>query len=366
MKVLVVGPDRQDPGGVANYYNAVFPKISDDAVTAHYLEIGSTRGHGRGLHIVLDQIRFWLAIGRINPDLIHLNPSLDIKSFLRDGLFIFLAKLRRKPVLVFFRGWQQPFEKTVAGRLNWFFRLTYARASGFVVLANAFANRLREWGITTPVYLGNTAVDNELLDGFAIAPKTETLGQLPVIRLLYLARLEKEKGVLQLLDAVRILLERELPVTLTIAGDGPMMNEVQQEVAKLGRHRDKVNIIGYVRGQAKIETLSEHHVYCFPTQYGEGMPNSVLEAMAFGMAVVTCPVGGIADFFDASHMGALIETPDPEPLAKTIATLVADRQQLLDVAQFNYIFAQQNFLASSAAKFLRTCYHEIFDPVVIR
>jgi glycosyltransferase involved in cell wall biosynthesis len=361
MKVLVVGPDRQDPGGVANYYNAVFPRLSDGAVAAHYLEIGSTRGHGRGLHIILDQIRFWRTITHINPDIIHLNPSLDLKSFLRDGMFVFLAKLRRKPVLVFFRGWQEPFEKTVSGKLKWFFKATYGRSDGFIVLAKSFSERLREWGITAPIYPGNTTVANELLEGFSIDRKIEDISGTEVVRLLYLARLEREKGVLELLDAVHMLIHRGVPVSLTIAGDGPIMNEVRQHVAKFGSHQDKVKIIGYVRGQDKKDALRTHQVYCFPTQYGEGMPNSVLEAMAFGMAVVTCPVGGIADFFENDRMGVLLKTTDPEEMAKTIAALIESRERLIDIAQYNYLYAQSRFLASTAAETLRVRYREILS-----
>ncbi len=361
MKVLVVGPNRQSPGGVANYYDAVFPRLSDDAVTAHYLVIGSALEHGYGLHIITDQIRFWRTIGQLNPDIIHLNPSLGIKSFLRDGMFVFLAKLRKKPVLVFFRGWQEPFEKTVSGQLMWFFKATYGRADGFIVLAKSFSERLREWGITTPIYLGNTTVANELLEEFSIDRKIEDITNTKIVRLLYLARLEREKGVLELLKAVHIMLEKGISVSLTIAGDGPIMGEVQQQVAKLGSQQEKIKIVGYVRGQTKIETLGTHHVYCLPTQYGEGMPNSVLEAMAFGMAVVTYPVGGIADFFDKNKMGVLLKSTNPEEIAKSIVSLIEYRERLIDIARHNYNYAQKYFLASSSAEMLRTCYGEILS-----
>jgi len=105
MRVLVVGPDRQDIGGVANYYNAVFPRLENGDEDTLYLEVGSTHGKHRGAHVVLDQVRFGKIITKYRPDVIHLNPSLDMRSFLRDGVFILQAKLRRVPVLVFFRGW---------------------------------------------------------------------------------------------------------------------------------------------------------------------------------------------------------------------------------------------------------------------
>jgi glycosyltransferase involved in cell wall biosynthesis len=228
-------------------------------------------------------------------------------------------------------------------------------------LAKSFSERLREWDITAPIYLGNTTVANELLEGFSIDRKIEDISGTEVVRLLYLARLEREKGVLELLDAVHMLIHRGVPVSLTIAGDGPIMNEVRQHVAKFGSHQDKVKIIGYVRGQDKKDALRTHQVYCFPTQYGEGMPNSVLEAMAFGMAVVTCPVGGIADFFENDRMGVLLKTTDPEEMAKTIAALIESRERLIDIAQYNYLYAQSRFLASTAAETLRVRYREILS-----
>ncbi|NOU13659.1 MAG: glycosyltransferase family 4 protein [Methylococcaceae bacterium] len=363
MKVLVVGPDRQDPGGVANYYNAVFPKLSNETVVTHYLAIGSTHSQIRGLHIVFDQLRFWQTITRFKPDIIHLNPSLDLKSFLRDGVFIFLAKQRSKPVVVFFRGWQLPFETVVSGHLNWFFKSTYKKADAFIVLANAFSDRLSKWGIDVPIYLANTAVANELLEGFSIDRKLSEIPTTDIIRLLYLARLEKKKGVLELLEAVRILLEKGIDISLTIAGDGPVMSEVRNQVENSELLGKRVSIVGYVRGQAKIEILRTHQVYCFPTQYGEGMPNSVLEAMAFGMAIVTCPVGGIADFFENERMGVLLETTDPQKISDSIATLIDNRGRLINIARYNFEYAQTHFLASSAADNLRSIYKEILNAV---
>jgi glycosyltransferase involved in cell wall biosynthesis len=361
MKVLVVGPDRNDPGGVANYYNAVFPRLSGDGVEAHYLEIGSTHGSKSRLHILGDQLRFWKMLGRLKPDIVHLNPSLDMRSFLRDGLFVFQAKLRGFKVLVFFRGWQESFERKVAGKLKWFFDRTYAKADRFIVLATSFSDRLVQWGINVPVELATTTVADELLDGFSIIEKAENIGTAEVVRLLYLARLERDKGVLELLDAVKLLLNRGVLVSLTIAGEGPMMTEVCDLVANLGEYRDRVRIAGYVRGHEKKEVLKTHHVYCFPTQYGEGMPNSVLEAMAFGMPVITCPVGGISDFFENNKMGVLLSKVEPGYMADAIESLIASHDYLAEISYYNYNYAQRRFLASNVAGTLQALYKDMYS-----
>ncbi|MEZ5541461.1 MAG: glycosyltransferase family 4 protein [Pseudomonadota bacterium] len=355
-RILLVGPSLQDQGGVANYYNAVYPRLGMPGLDIDYLQIGSTHGRRSGFHVLADQYRFWRKLGSFRPDIVHLNPSLDLKSFLRDGLFVLLAKLRRKPVLVFFRGWQEPFERQVEGRFRRFFRITYLRADRFIVLASAFARKLRDWGVAAPIVLGTTAVADDMLQDLSAAAKAEQLLAAGPVRLLYLARLEPDKGVLELIDAVVSLLQGGADITLTIAGDGAAMEQVRARVAAHDRFHDRLRIAGYVRGEQKAEVLRSHHVYCFPTQYGEGMPNSVLEAMAFGMPVITCPVGGISDFFEDGRMGALLDGNRPATVARAIAAVIADRSRLADMSRYNHNYARAHFLASGAAAMLRQQY----------
>lgn len=359
MRVLVVGPDRNDPGGVANYYNAVFPRLADNTIEACYFEVGSTKGRGRIAHLISDQLRFFRKLNKYKPNLVHLNPSLDLKSFLRDGLFIFLAKLCRRPVLVFFRGWQTSFENQVSGRYRWFFRLTYGRADAFIVLSNAFSDSLKRWGVTVPIFIGNTTVDNDLLKSFSIKQKLNSIRNAKVFRLLFLARLERDKGVLELIDAVKSLLEKGFPVSLTIAGTGSVAEEIDKIIDNFGAYKNAIRVVGYVRGEDKVNILKSHHIYCFPTRYGEGMPNSVLEAMAFGFPIVTCPVGGVADFFENSRMGVLLSDTRPDVIADTLQAMLLDRNQLETIAQYNYRYAQRRFLATRSADFLRTRYKDM-------
>jgi len=296
------------------------------------------------------------------PSIVHLNPSLDLKSFLRDGLFIFLAKLSRRPVLVFFRGWQTSFESQVSGKFKSFFSVTYGRADAFIVLANAFSDSLRRWGVTAPIFVGSTTVDNDLLTNFSIEKKVEGIRDTKVFRLLYLARLEQGKGALELVQAVRKLLDKGVPVLLTIAGDGPVVDELRALIGEFGQHQNAVRLVGYVRGDEKVRMFRSHHVFCFPTRYGEGMPNAVLEAMAFGLPVVTCPVGGIADFFEDGKMGVLLPNADPQVIAGVLQSVLSKRAQLEEIARYNHSFAQGRFLASSSAEFLRRCYRNMLAP----
>src|SRR3712207_2970921 len=88
---------------------------------------------------------------------------------------------------------------------------------------------------------------------------------------------------------------------------------------------------GYVRGADKIAALRTADVYLFPTEYGEGLPISILEAMAMQLQVVTRPVGGIADFFVDGEMGFVSDSVDPTVFADLVERLIDDRQLRLRI-----------------------------------
>jgi glycosyltransferase involved in cell wall biosynthesis len=353
MRILITGPSFADPGGVAAYYSAVLPHLRRVLPDVHYLEIGSTRHSGNIFHPLIDQLRFRAELRRLRPTLVLCNPSLDLKSFLRDGMFVLQAALSGTPVLVFFRGWDKDFERRVERSWRWYFNWTYRRAQAFIVLASEFRARLTDWGVSAPIHLGTTAVADELMQGFSIEQKWSQQRPDDVVRLLFLARLERSKGIFEVLDALSLLHEKGLRVTLTIAGDGRAMGEVRQFAAAHPELSAAITIVGDVRGDRKRELLASHDIYCFPS-YTEGMPNSVLEAMAFGLPVITAAVGGLVDIFEDGQMGYLLTRITAQDVAAAVEKLAGDATLRRSIAEFNHRHARANFLASAAAGRLHT------------
>ena len=353
--ILITLPSTQDHGGVAGFYNSILPHLFDDKLTVSTLEIGSTKGRDNKLYPITDQLRFHKAITNHRPNLVHINPSLDIKSLIRDGLFILQAKRKRLPVIVFFHGWRKKFEQIVKNKLLWFFKLTYGQADSFIVLATEFKEVLQQWGITQEIYLGTTTVDESLVKNFSISNKLAQIKKAKEIKILFLARLERKKGIFETIDAVSKLIQKGLSVSLSIAGDGNILDELQQYVRKQKLSKSSIRFLGYVKNNDKSAAFTDHHIYCLPT-YGEGLPISVLEAMAFGMPVVTRPVGGIADFFKDGTMGLLCQSKTATEIALSIEKIVLNKATLIEMSKYNFEYAKEHFMASSVAQKLVAIY----------
>ncbi|MFW8602219.1 glycosyltransferase family 4 protein [Desulfobacterota bacterium M19] len=358
MKLLLTTPALNDQGGVASYINSVMPFLGNRH-DIHRFEIGRTRSKSGILHPVVDQIGFHRLISSKQFDICQVNPSLNAKSFIRDGLFVWQVRRKGLPVLVFFHGWRKDFEQKVAGTYLPFFRNTFGRADAFIVLANEFKEVLRQWGVRQPIFLGTTTVEECLLDGFSIEDKIRRVRQAEKIKILFLSRLERRKGVFETVDAVSDLSAWGYPVILSIAGDGSVMAELRQYICTKKLPENTIRLLGYVKGSEKKAAFADNHIYCFPTRYGEGLPTSVVEAMAFGMPVVTCPVGGIADFFKDGAMGYLWKRNEPESLAELLKNLIDARGKITEFGRRNHVYAKENFMASRVAESLVSIYNRI-------
>ncbi len=347
MRLLITGPDLTDPGGVAGFYRSVLPKLQEalGADSVCYVEIGSTVRNRHG-HRMPDPIHVHSVARAFRPTHALVNPSLNFASVVRDGLISRVLTQRGMATTVFFRGWNLEFEDQVDrfGRL--LFKACFGGATSCLVLASQFANSLQAWLPGMPVSLATTTVDVSLEQALHTEPQMAPEGG--PVDLLFMSRLVDRKGLIPTIEAMERLRARNLPVRLLVAGDGPLLEAAKRLVASRGLE-ETVVFLGYVSGEEKLRALGGCQVFVFPSTYGEGMPNAVLEAMYAGCALVTTPVGGIADFFRSPDMGVLLESDAPDQIASQIEALVSDRGHLERVLTANAAYAVQNFTAGVVA-----------------
>lgn len=354
--MLITVPCLDLPGGVANYYRTLRPHL-DSLKT--YFEIGARPGQSGRLatfrRLLVDYWGFNRALTGQAIDLVHINPTMDSRSVLRDGLLMLIAKAHGRPVLVYFRGWNPAWEATIRERYRQLFGLVFNRADAIVVLAEEFRRTLRELGITAPI-----SVETTLVDDSAFAASPDSARQLSpaagAFDVLYLGRLDRGKGLSEAIEAF-VRLRMIWPAsTLTIAGEGPERSAVETEVRRRGLQG--IAFLGHVDGSVKENAFRRSHAYLF-TSMAEGMPNSVLEAMAFGLPVVTRPVGGLRDFFEDGRMGFATESVDPSVWAELLGRLARNPELRATMGQYNREFARSRFRASVVAARLMEIYAQV-------
>jgi glycosyltransferase involved in cell wall biosynthesis len=112
---------------------------------------------------------------------------------------------------------------------------------------------------------------------------------------------------------------------------------------------DRISFTGELKGESLINEFVNNDLYLF-TSYHEGMPASVLEAMAFGLPVVSRPVGALVDFFKNDQMGYLVDSFNPQDFLDSICGIIESSDKCKMISNFNYEYAKQHFYASKITK----------------
>ena len=340
MKILINIPCTELMGGVVNQYVGLAPYWTEDIkynIVGKRIEKKAT-----GIYWILwDIIKFISVIFRWRPNAILLNPSLGKTAILRDMVFLVISSFMGKKTFIFIHGWDKEFAKKLNKKR--FVRLCN-RATGIFVLAKEFKVELLKWGIKVPILPATTKVDNKLLESFDINSRN---GGIKTI--LFLARVEIKKGIFIAIDTFNLLKQKYPYLRFKIVGNGGALDKSKKYV--IDNKITDVEFTGHLSGEDLINAFKSGDLYILPS-FTEGMPTSVLEAMAFGLPVITRPVGGLSDILKNDLMGYTTKSLNPENFARRIELLIKSPEECLKMSQFNYQYAKDHFMASEVAKYM--------------
>lgn len=291
------------------------------------------------IEYVANFFRYVLFVLFRRPDVVVFNLSLK-KGFYSKNLYFKLTKMFSWiKVVTFIHGWDvncEPMLETSKGK----FVLRVSDA--FIVLSRHAEIKLREKKMKQPILLSTTKVEDCLLDNFDIKKRTGKIKNF-----LFLSRVERAKGIFLALDIFKLLQSDYPDISFSIAGQGKALSEVRNYVEKLSLHN--VRILGRVEGDALKRVFQDSDCF-FLLSETEGMPAAMLEAMAFGLFVVTTPVGGIPDIFEDGTMGIMSSETSPYYYYCRIKEVMSSPSTVKAVSEYNYNFAKEHFYASVVAK----------------
>lgn len=191
------------------------------------------------------------------------------------------------------------------------------------------------------------------------------------VRLLFIGNASKEKGLLELLQAVRLLNEKGVPVSLVAAVENQCAikeNSVGYDLAqKFLREMNLENRVRFIGLVDSIESLyAESDLVVIPWNTTRGpsdYPMVVLEAMAIGKCVVSTPVGGCPDLLRNGKAGILTDGFSAENIAAAIEYAVknpGDRRRIEQVA----LERSRDFSLTNSANDLLTLYKRLLESKI--
>jgi len=335
-KICMIVPSFEAKGGIASVVRGYRGSELEQKYQVRYIEAYCDGGKVKKLWKAgCAYLLFLWTLLTFRPDLIHIHSAFGA-SFYRKAPFIYIGAMLHIPVVNHIHG--SDLERFYWGKSahhKAFIRSTYRKCSKILVLSERWKDRFRELidsnkmeVIVNYGTLQNHRCEDEKKESHMV---------------LFMGFLSELKGCYDIPKVAALVARRLQYVRFVLAGSGSA-GDIQQikAMTKNCGVEERLAFPGWVRGKEKDVLLRQADLFFLPS-YTEGMPMSILEAMAYGLPVVSTTVGGIPELVEHEKSGFLLEPGDTEGFAEAIITLLKDPRKRTEMGQTGKAFVQENY-----------------------
>jgi glycosyltransferase involved in cell wall biosynthesis len=347
IKVLYIGPSRVSRGGISSVLNAYMDSPLSKLFTLSWLETQHDKNRYLKLFYLVKSL-ILCPYYFLQNEIVHIHTA-SYNSFYRKSFFIIICKLLHRKLIIHIHG---------------------GGFGGFLKTGNRFK---RKWIICLLQAADNIICLSALKAdeiNFHVEPKKIIIISNPClfqtrasqkhlnneIIILFSGWVEKEKGIFDLIQAFADVQKKHPNTRLIIAGKGRIKN-AEQRTQQLGL-KNTVLFTGWLQKNEMKNELTKADIFCLPS-YCEGLPMSVIEAMAFSLPVVTTPVGGIPDIIIPGKTGFLVRPGNVRELVDTISCLVMERDLRQKVGHAAKEYIDRNCTIEIVSEKLNTLYESL-------
>jgi glycosyltransferase involved in cell wall biosynthesis len=266
---------------------------------------------GRTLQDVVSARR---AAHAVEYDVVLVATAHDWRAVLRDIAVALGLRRRRRPVILQFHGSKIALLVSPGGySFKFASRLLLRLTDGVLVLSTEERRQLLAFRPSTRVHVVRNPYARKTF------PTPDAVDAPDVPRLLYVGRLLREKGVLDLVEAMPSVLDCA-PCRLVIVGDGGVERALRERIRDLGL-TTVVSMTGFLEGDELLRAYAEAHVFVLPS-WSEGFPTVLAEAMDAGLAIVTTRIQGAVDYLVEGEHALFTAPRDVEGLAAALVEAI--------------------------------------------
>ncbi len=295
-------------------------------------------GIGRRLFLAARRLAIFVTLmlqRRVDGVLILITDGL---AFVEKGLMAWLARRCRKRVILGPRSGLIVDDLQRSRLMRWYIPFILRQCDHVICQSPS-------WKATFEAILGTTSdrfvVVNNWIDAAPYAALPEPAVGTSVM-VVFMGWVEPNKGVMDLVEAVNRFRGNLQDVKFVVCGRGSSLDTMQRRIADLDL-TPRFEFRGWVSGEAKFEVIRHADLFVLPS-YREGVPNTLVEAMAAGRPVLSTRVGGTPELVQDGESGRLVDAGDIEALGEALVELCHDSalRRRLGVQARQYILAQHD------------------------
>jgi glycosyltransferase involved in cell wall biosynthesis len=290
-----------------------------------------------------------------NIKIVHIHTSSYL-GFWRYSIHVLISKMFGKPVILHIHGAE--FDKfynmqNMIGKL--YIRIVFNVVDKIIVLSSIWKNFYSHFVPQSKLRVVPNAI---YVESFKIRQHASKDDE---VKFLFLSNLERRKGVneiLQTADSIFSTDEKTKKIHFSFVGR-PMEEEVQAGLKNfIRKYPDKISWTKYVTNKEKIDILSNSDVFLLPS-YAEGLPISILEAMAAGLSIISTPVGSISEVIKNGENGFLIPPGDADTLKEKILELASNKDLRKEIGERNSELVKEKYSWNKIAEKIMEVYDEV-------
>ena len=349
--ILMIGPSKDVRGGISTVINSY---IHSEIANKYNVILLSSNVDGSRFTKLFQFLKsifnfLWIMILK-DIKIVHVHTA-SRASFYRKSIFVIFSKIFRKKVILHIHGGEfSIFYHEESGLVKQYYikRMLYL-SDRIIALSKGWEKKLKN-------ILGESGLITIISNAISMPEHinvNKTDGNL-LITVLFMGRLNRRKGVYDLIETLNLIVRKMRNVRFILAGDGDI-DKVKQIVSGKGLS-PYVVVPGWISNKEQYYKGAD--IYVLPS-YNEGLPMSILEACSYSLPVITTPVGGITEVIEDGVNGFLVQPGDIKILEEKLLFLIRSGELREQMGKAGYEKVKDKFNIDHVVEQIDALYKEL-------
>lgn len=347
-KILVIATGKKTRGGITSVINLHRKMDYWNAWNCSWIETHIDKSF---MHKVFYFFKSFLNFLVLLPfcQLVHVHMS-EPSSAKRKYAFIMLAKLLKKRIVIHFHSFSP--DTTIKGPYQNLYIKLFASADSVILLSDRWRK----------IFIESNIIDSSKIEVIhnpcqIRLPNSTPSDEVNITKnILFAGTLNQRKGYADLIEAFGRIASKVQDWRVIFAGNGEI--DVAKMIGEKFNVSDQLVFLGWINGKDKYRVFSEADIFCLPS-YAEGLPMALLDAISFGLPIITTPVGGILDIVQNEVNALIFEPGNINELEKNLITLMANRDLRQELGKNSLEIAKNRFDPQTIGNQMDKLYREL-------